>query len=253
MTGREKQRKTAETGELWFRPVPDAPRPQAVRGGRAVPAVRALIALLAVGGLALFGGLIWVLYARGEAAGVPVLVRAPDGPVKVRPADRGGMEVPYRDKLVFNRITGESAHEPVRLRPSADAPVLRPEVPRLEPASPPPLEVIGNREITVAAVGQTGASREGMAAGELGSTRWAIQVAAFRQRRYAVAWMVETTRKHDDVFGSLDSAVVDGMTNMMRYYRVRFGPFPDQAAAEAKCAEVRGVGLNCITVAPEES
>jgi len=247
MQGSDDRRTREESSELWFQPVMDEPGPEAA-DGRSPTALRLLIAGLAIGGTVLFVGLIWMLYARGETASAPVLVRAPEGPVKIKPVDRGGMEVPYRDKLVFNRLTGDRAIGEARLRPSAESAILAPEVPRLDPAGAVVADVVGAQGASQARAAR---GRQRSEETVLGSSEWAIQVAAFRQRRYAVAWLMEATRKHDAVFDGLDSDIVDGMKNMLRYYRVRFGPFLDRSAARAKCAEVRAIGLNCITIAPE--
>ncbi|MEK7245999.1 MAG: hypothetical protein AAB223_08265, partial [Pseudomonadota bacterium] len=67
------------------------------------------------------------LFAGGGGDGVPV-VRADPTPFKARPRDPGGMEIPDRDKLVYERLPGGGAEERVeRLLPPAEAPVLRPE------------------------------------------------------------------------------------------------------------------------------
>lgn len=211
-------------------------------------APRLLLAVLALGVTSLFAGLIWMVYARGETAAMPIVVKAPEGPAKIKPDDEGGMEVPYRDKLVFSRLTGEPMPAADRLRSSIETAPERPEVPKLEPVAVAALDVVGGmRGVTDegASAADTGAS------GRLPADKWAIQVAAFNQRRYAVAWLFRTQEQYPEVFGGLDDDVVEGMKNRIRYYRVRFGPFADYAAAKAKCEEVRAVDLNCITVAPE--
>jgi cell division protein FtsN len=79
---------------------------------------------------------------------------------------------------------------------------------------------------------------------------WAIQIAAFRMKNDAVAWMVKTKYDHAKVFDGLASEIVEAKRDMATYYRVRFGTFPDRSAALAKCDEAKSVGLNCIVVTP---
>jgi len=45
---------------------------------------------------------------RGGQGGIP-LIKADPGPVKVRPVNPGGLRVPNRDKLVYDRMHGKSA------------------------------------------------------------------------------------------------------------------------------------------------
>ena len=58
---------------------------------------------------------------------IPV-VRADVAPVKIKPADPGGLEVPDRDKLVYDRLNGESAGTDVEsLLPPPEEPMEMPE------------------------------------------------------------------------------------------------------------------------------
>ncbi len=68
----------------------------------------------------------------GGDGGVPV-IRAQTGPIKVRPENPGGLKVPDRDKLVYDRMqktAGEDAQDkgrgPERLLPPPEQPLPRP-------------------------------------------------------------------------------------------------------------------------------
>jgi len=224
-------------------------------GADAAPgfAPKLLLAVLALGVSSLFAGLMWMVYARGETVAAPILVEAPAGPIKTKPEEEGGMEVPYRDKLVFSRLTGERMPAADRLRSSIETAPERPEVPKLDPVDVAALDVVGGAPAAMEEAAATDrATDQGRAAtGRLPVDRWAIQVAAFNQRRYAVAWLYRAQETYAQVFGGLEDDVVEGVKDRIRYYRVRFGPFADYAAAKAKCEEVRAAGLNCITVSPE--
>lgn len=94
-----------------------------------------VLAVILVGGGAwawlVHGKRVTALLAGGGGDGVPV-VRADPVPFKVRPRDPGGMEVPDRDKLIYERLQGEGAETRIeRLLPPAEEP-LRP--PRATPA-----------------------------------------------------------------------------------------------------------------------
>src|SRR5262249_16388329 len=74
--------------------------PEPGRRGLLLPFAIAAVALLG------FGGILWWAYGLGGAPGGTVPVIAADQtPVKVKPAEEGGLEVPDQDKLVYNQIT----------------------------------------------------------------------------------------------------------------------------------------------------
>jgi len=88
----------------------------------------------------------WIAYgerllqlASGDTGNVP-LVPAAAGPVKVRPENPGGLQVPNRDKLVYERIqSGSSRAEPdlvERLLPAPEKPLPKPLPAALAPATP---------------------------------------------------------------------------------------------------------------------
>ncbi|RMD90088.1 MAG: hypothetical protein D6807_02480, partial [Alphaproteobacteria bacterium] len=117
---------------------------------------------LLIGGAALavtvlFAALIWVLYNGTGTPPGETLVRAPEGPVKVAPEDRGGMAVPNQDKLVYDEVVGETPQVEERLRPEPETPVGRPEVPTIgDKAAAAPEEIIGAKEAAAPAMGGTG-------------------------------------------------------------------------------------------------
>lgn len=99
-----------------------------------------------------YGNRLKVMLGLGRGSEIP-LVKADPGPIKVRPESPGGLEVPDRDKLVYQRIQGEAGEEKVeRLLPPPETPLPppvkpssaeAPAKPALEPAAPsaapPPL------------------------------------------------------------------------------------------------------------------
>ncbi|MZR30859.1 SPOR domain-containing protein [Sneathiella litorea] len=82
-----------------------------------------ILALLIVGG---FGIGIWYAYDQGVKKGVqlaPPIISADTTPVKIKPEDPGGMEIPNQDKQVFNVLQSEEASEKVEklMPPPEDA------------------------------------------------------------------------------------------------------------------------------------
>ena len=123
-----------DTGPLGleFEPVVP-PRPRGRTGFRLF---MAFVGLIVVGAAAA-----WYLLGDRleEASGGDVpMVEADPGPVKVRPESPGGMEVPNRDKLVYNRIrSGDVEAKVERLLPPPEEPVEKPAVASAPIASPP--------------------------------------------------------------------------------------------------------------------
>ncbi len=100
--------------------------------GVETPRRRVFPAIMALFALAAFAGIIWYAYNWGlgqvETARLPVILAEP-GAIKVRPESPGGLEVPYRDKLVLNDLTPDPDKPQVeRLLPPPEVP-LPPKAP----------------------------------------------------------------------------------------------------------------------------
>jgi hypothetical protein len=133
--------------------------------------ITSLVVLVALGG---FVGIVWHAYNQGKAGGgdaVVPLLKAEDGPTKVRPDQPGGMDVPNQDKLIYDRLApgGQIAAPPIeRLLPPAEAPVARPPAPAPTPAAPAPAMAaptdlqpppLGERQVTTVPAPQSAPSQ----------------------------------------------------------------------------------------------
>jgi hypothetical protein len=114
----------------------DADSHQARAGHRLRSYLTIGVAVVAVGTI-VAAGLHFVGGKRGAGMGVPV-IKADDKPIKIRPDDRGGMQVPNQDKLVYERMEqGAEADAKVeRLMPAAEAPKAPPRQPAAVPEPP---------------------------------------------------------------------------------------------------------------------
>ncbi len=84
-------------------------------------AAAALIALIAI---------LWFAYSSSDRGSDPTVPRiaAEDGPVRVRPDDPGGLQVPFEDALIFEeRDPGEPPPRVEQLLPPPEEPMPRPE------------------------------------------------------------------------------------------------------------------------------
>ena len=113
---------------------------QARRGARLRLALTAILGLAALVAMGAAGWHIFFSEAPRSAQQPLPVIKADQAPIKTRPEDRGGMEVPNQDKLVYDRMgTGDNNQTRMeRLLPP-------PEVPKSPPASPakPKMESLG--------------------------------------------------------------------------------------------------------------
>ncbi|MFN4091165.1 MAG: hypothetical protein ACK4QW_19250, partial [Alphaproteobacteria bacterium] len=112
-----------------------------LRERRGVPAAtrRRLPIVGAILVLAAFGGAIWYAYTMGRSAMVDAeipLIKARTDPMRAPPDDRGGLLVPFRDKLVYEQLLSDTPPSPsaeARLLPPPEEPVERPPPMPAEP------------------------------------------------------------------------------------------------------------------------
>jgi hypothetical protein len=119
---------------LTFEPVGRPPRSQR-------PMIRILVGLMlfAVGGSAAWYGFNVGWYGQ-KSSSVPI-IHANKDPIKMKPAKPGGMKVPDRDKLIYERLgSGAKSRAPVEnLLPPAEAPMAPPSMPNSDLKKMPPV------------------------------------------------------------------------------------------------------------------
>lgn len=102
------------------------------------PRTRVLRVAAALVVMGVFAGGLWFAYvegqrhsaASGDSGDVP-LIRADNAPMKVKPANPGGMQIPDRDLLIYGQQRPQVEH----LLPPPEQPMARPSAP---PPSPKP-------------------------------------------------------------------------------------------------------------------
>ena len=97
-----------------------------------------------------FGIGIWYAYDQGVKKGVqlaPPIIKADTNPVKEKPEDPGGMEIPHQDKKVFNVLNAEKEEEKVeKLMKAPEVPVKDPAPVEIEQEDNAASSVIGKAE-----------------------------------------------------------------------------------------------------------
>jgi hypothetical protein len=223
---------------------------------------RLLATILALLIMGLFSGGLWFAYVQGKrhagdnagSGGVP-LIRADERPTKVKPEQPGGMEIPDRDKLIYNptrkvvehllappekpmarptsppSLQTESVRSPTATTPPASS---APEIPPQQPAAP---------SARAAQAPPPGPSKP--AAAKAGGTR--LQLGSLRSEDAARQEWERIKRKNSDLLGSLSGTPVRAdLGDKGIYYRIQAGPISDPTAAERICGELKQRNIGCI-------
>ena len=219
---------------------------------------RGLGVVLALGVMAMSAGGLWVGYrlsAGHTSSGEIPLIHADADPVKVKPDDPGGMEIPNRDRFVFNP-TGNMPVE--RLLPPPENPLPRPattgnpppttappataQAPQAPAATPaPPPAVVAPPPPQVATLPAPAAT----------GTGYRLQLGAVKTPEIAKTEWDRIKRQNGDLLGSLGVSVDRAdLGDRGVFYRIHVGPIADAAQAERVCGQLRQRGVGCILAKP---
>ena len=199
--------------------------------------VAVLIGLAAIGGIV--GGIFWMGNRDGAETGAPELIKAPDGPYKVKPDSPGGMTVEGQGETAFDAAQGGSPNASIDTDAVAEAPVTA--QPRGQSAAPaakePPLLHAPPPTNVPAAKPETPAAPAAAAGGAT------IQLGAFPSGAAAEkAWKALSGRFA--YLAPLSHSVVVAQVNGKTYYRLRAsGP-----GAAGICGRLKVAGEQCLKV-----
>jgi cell division septation protein DedD len=214
-----------------------------------------------------------------DAYDIP-LIRANPGPVKVRPENPGGMQVPDQDKLVYGRMRGDNPPEverllarpePLLLPPTATPPApaekkaataplsLTPPTPTtrtssLIPTGPPKAaSAVSSTEEALAAKPVPPPPPPKAAAPPAAGGDLQVQLAAIRSPEQARGEWERLRRKNGDLLGKLRLFITKADLGPGKgvYFRLRAGPLASEAQAKALCASLAGRKIGCLVVRPE--
>jgi hypothetical protein len=227
------------------------------------------LALLVMG---LFGGGLWFAYVHGIRHGgsdvtsgdVP-LIRADERPTKVKPDRPGGMEIPDRDKLIYNPARKVVEH----LLPAPEKPMPRPAPPPPAPPPPqteaaksptgpapvasassetPPAAVQSAQPPQQAAAPPVKALQSPSAPSKAAAPKGPrLQLGSVRSEEAARQEWERIKHKNADLLGSLTASPIRAdLGDRGIYYRVQTGPVADPASAERICSELKQRNIGCI-------
>ena len=228
---------------------------------------RGLLAAIGLGVMVASAGGLWLGYkvsARHSGGDVPLL-HADTQPIKVKPQDPGGMEIPNRNRLVFDQKGGDTAE---RLLPPPEAPLPRPTPPPEPPAAatpeapppvaaqaaPPPAPAVAPAApaapVHGAAPPQSAALPSALAGTAIGKG-YRLQVGAVKTQEGAAQEWARIKKQNADLVGTLSVATerVD-LGDKGVFYRIQAGPLADGAEADRICSALRHRNVGCLLVKP---
>jgi SPOR domain len=228
--------------------------------------------------MSLFAGGLWFAYVEGarhaggaaSSSDIP-LIRADTRPMKVKPAEPGGMQIPDRDMLIYGQNRPIVEHllpppeQPMAL-PAAPPPSLKPAVSASTDALPAPApSTVAPGSDTVPAVPaaqphqqaglppanpQPAPAKPANAAsqpGKAGGVR--LQLGAVRSEGVAREEWARIKRSNSDLLGHLTAVAIRAdLGDKGVYYRIQAGPVGDPVTAAQLCGELRERHLACIIV-----
>ncbi len=231
-------------------------------------------------GLAAAAGAAWYILGAGggqTATGpqeVPV-VKSEKAPIKVRPADPGGMDVPNQDKTVYDRVAkgtqpkAEVEHllpppaAPKELPKSADnlgngmAPLPPPLPEAAKPVeaakvTPPPSVTAEPAKPAepvkpaAAPVAKAEAAKPAAVPAATGGA-WQVQLAALKDEARAKSEWTRAMKAAPDILGKLPHEVVRAdLGTKGVFYRLRAGGYAARDQAEKVCETLKAKGVGCV-------
>jgi hypothetical protein len=214
------------------------------------PAMRRMA--LAAGAASLLVIVVALLWSgvRGTGFGPPPVITAPPGPLRVLPANPGGLIVPEANVPI---MSGVASVAPPQLAPGAPMPDITqldqeagigaPPQPMLKQAPTPDVTQL-DQEAGVGAP-HASASKATPPAQAASGSNVAVQLAATGSEVGAQSVWSALKRKMPDLLGRRDAEIIPAVVRGETVWRLRIGGFTDRAAAQDFCASVHAQGAAC--------
>ena len=249
------------------------------RGRRRV--MTGLVAIAVVLGL---GVVMLYAYNKGkqDAQGnAPPVIRAKEGPSKVKPDSPGGMNVPNRDKEIFSRIEANGKPKQTeQLLPPPEKPLnppkaietIKTQTPMISPAAggdkgpktpelppPPPLKMENTkpRQVAKAASPLPPAPKKQVAVSKtvakaaVASTvgRYRVQISSLRSEASVRRSWSTISLRNKDILGNLSLLIErTQLPGKGTFYRMQAGRLQTRAQAGAVCSRLKKRKVSCIVV-----
>jgi hypothetical protein len=202
------------------------------------PAMRRIA--LGAGGIAtlvIVVALVWSGMKPGMGFGPPPVITAPPGPLRVVPANPGGITVPEADEQI---MSGDSSNAPAQLAPDGTSPDLSAFQPP-PPAPPAPAAAASPAPATAAAAPAVPAAPV--------NSNIQVQLAADVDPQGPKASWRALNAKMPQLFAGHSPVYSHANVAGVEFWRLRTGGFTDIAAAKQFCAAVKAEGAACTVAA----
>jgi len=204
-----------------------------------------------------FAGIIWYAYTSGVGTLPPEelpVVQADAGPVKARPENPGGLEVPYQENLALNEVEPDPASPQVeRLLPPPETPMPPPAVQSVVPsdAAPanvppaptgPPAPAVTVAEVPIKAPAPVSTQSAAIPSGE-----FVLQLASLKAKERAPAEWARLQETFPSLLGNRELVVLSvDLGSRGVFYRLQAGYFSDRNSADAACAQIKAKRQDCL-------
>ncbi len=192
--------------------------------------------------------LVWSGMKPGMGFGPPPVIEAPPGPLRLVPANPGGLNVPEADEQI---MSGDSSEAPAKLAPDSTSPDISAfQAPPPPPAPPPPAA-------STAASAPAPAASSALAPVPAPAPTPPIQVnnnvqvqlaAAVDPAGPKTAWR-QLNQKMPALFFGHSPIYTRANVAGVEFWRLRMGGFTDVTAARKFCADVKAQGAACTVAA----
>lgn len=218
--------------------------------------------------------ILWNLFApvnkTYSQADLP-LIRADETPFKIKAEDQGIPGIKHQDKLVYGRIrSDQNAPQVEHILPDPEPPIsvsdkeedtvkmverFEPEddsltkiVKALPPSEEPPSKGITSISDLIGEDALPPKSPPSTKAKVVGTTL--IQLGSLKSYDLAESEWARLSKKHKDLIGGLESKIqkVDLGEDKGIYFRLRTGPFENNAKATAICTSLKERKVECIVI-----
>ncbi|MGY8986676.1 MAG: SPOR domain-containing protein [Sphingomonadales bacterium] len=216
--------------------------------------------LLISGSLAvtvLFASLLFYIYDKNNGGielpeSEVLLVHAPEGAIKIEPKDRGGLNIPDQDRVVFDTVTGEDSQNGENVQRGPEQPLERPaaKVSLGQNSN----DNNGDQRTTLlpSAPSQTQTQLPEPLSIKGFSGKYMVQLGAFRSQAGAEnAWNTISQR-----FGPVLSGLKPNYLSVQRtgeklLFRLRSGPLVTLQEAGSVCDRLKAMAQACFVVTPQ--
>lgn len=246
-----------EDKSSWLKPLPEEFASDGGMSGRKI--ARAGLAIVVLG---FFAALIWYSYMGGTDDGPVPVVRADKSVVKEKPKNPGGLEVPNRDKQVFERVAPGTEEKPETLAASGELPLERPEAAskdlkedNADPVNPAEaaiaeIPVVPTKETVVEPPEVVKKPVKKLVETLILTGDFLVQLGAFRKIETAEQVWEQLQRENPAILGDLVADIMRADLGARGiYYRLRGGWLPDRQSAMKICAALKAKKKPCLVVA----